>query len=291
MGITTCRTCGKDVDSNAKTCPGCGAKNPGLKPKDMVVRIIVFVIIVGGITKCTLSDDKDKPTAVTQPAAAAQPTDTNDASSNAQLVNNERDDAKPQFDTGLRGPDAKIMSGANNGSAGGKAAQFELPISDDEAKYLSDMPCQENGCYGNRDFYRFITKTYPDIGNIAFPKDKALKGLPEDELEPFKNDFYRALYLAKRINLANGQTLFDFMEKCSKGFGSTDQASFNLEKNESIQFFPVLRRLDNGKEEDMQILFDRTGAKVTARSPWFSTHIIQDQDFLAQHGLRCWSKS
>ncbi len=195
-----------------------------------------------------------------------------------------------KFDTGLRGVDAQILSGNEGGIAGGNVATFDLPITEDEAKYLSDMHClDERECYGDKRFYQFIIKTYPDISKIKFPKSKALEGLSKEELDGYRYDFYRALYLSKRITLANGQTLFDFIAKCGKGFSSTDAASFDEKKNVAMQFFPVFRRLDNGQEEELQILFYRIGDKVTARSPWFSSHVMQDKDFLKQHGVRCWN--
>lgn len=218
--------------------------------------------------------------------------DKSDAIKTSKTANNEvgPEISTSQFDTGLRGANAQVLSGTNSGIAGGQVAKFEIPLSAAEKKYLKDMPClDENECYGDRQFRQDIIKTYPDIGLVKFPSDDTLKGLPKDEVKPFKDDFYRALYLAKRITIANGQTLFDFMKNCGKGFVSTNSASFSGQKNESIQFFPVLRRLDDGREEEMQILFDRTGPQVTARSPWFSTHIMQDRDFLMHHGLRCWS--
>ena len=210
------------------------------------------------------------------PAPAAQ----NPASSN---------ESNAKFDTGLRGIDAQVMTGAANGMAGGAVAAFELPISDEEAKFQKDMRCfDEKECYGDRHFYHAIVTKYPAIARIKLPADPAYKNMDKEDMEPIKNDFYRAVYVAERIHLADGQSLFDFITKCAKGFSSADRAEFDRNGIEAMQFFPILRRLDTGVPVEMRILFDRSGPKVVARSPWFSTHIITDRDFLQQHGLQCW---
>jgi hypothetical protein len=187
--------------------------------------------------------------------------------------------------------DTKILSGSANGMGGGCVAKFEMPVSADEQKYLNDRICyDERECYGEDHFFKYITRTYPDIKRIRFPMDSDLNSLSREDLAPFKADFYRALYFAKRISLANGQTLFDFMTKCSRGLEAHFSASFDMDGKESIQFFPVLRRLDNGKEVDLNITFNRIGSHVEANSPWFSSHIITNPDFLREHGLRCWAR-
>jgi len=197
-----------------------------------------------------------------------------------------------EFDTGLRGDLAKIMSGYNNGIAGGKVADFTLLVTPEEEKHFNDTRCfDENECYTDRKFYKFIVKKYPDIGKIKFPMTKELREYEKEDLDKYRYDFYNNLYLAKRITLANGQSLFDFMTKCSKSLVATDFASYDPDSNiQVIQFFPVLRIADTGEPIEMDIIFDRLGDEVKARSPWFSTHIMQDSDFLKQHGLRCYKK-
>lgn len=47
--IVSCKTCKKEVASNAKICPHCGAKNPGIKMKDAIQGFILIAIIISGI--------------------------------------------------------------------------------------------------------------------------------------------------------------------------------------------------------------------------------------------------
>ena len=70
MGMTACKSCGKQVASSAKICPSCGVSNPGIKTKDIIAAGLVVVIAVAfGVTECSQSDTDKQPE---KPPAAAQ---------------------------------------------------------------------------------------------------------------------------------------------------------------------------------------------------------------------------
>ncbi len=58
MALTKCKECGKEVSTNAKTCPHCGVKNPGVSAKDMVLGLLVVIFVGWLVTQCS-SSDKD----------------------------------------------------------------------------------------------------------------------------------------------------------------------------------------------------------------------------------------
>jgi hypothetical protein len=60
MGMTACKSCGKEVASSAKICPSCGVSNPGIKRKDIIAGIVVIAMIAFGISQCTSSDQPEK---------------------------------------------------------------------------------------------------------------------------------------------------------------------------------------------------------------------------------------
>ena len=44
--LIKCKSCGKEIDKNAKTCPGCGAKNKKPIYKKVWFWIIILIIII-----------------------------------------------------------------------------------------------------------------------------------------------------------------------------------------------------------------------------------------------------
>ena len=168
-----------------------------------------------------------------------------------------------------------------------KPIKFTLPASDIEKKFLRDMPCHDGQyCYATEQYYKFIISNYHDIAKIKF-KFNQYNNLDKDDFNVFRYQFYRDLYLAKRITLANGQSLFDFMLKCSKGLAATDFADYDIDKSENIQFYPILRKISDGKAIEMKIRFNLKGDQVITQS-LFSVGIIQDKNFLENDGLMCW---
>lgn len=173
------------------------------------------------------------------------------------------------------------------------AASITVPAALEEKQFLNTPMCFDDSvCFGPRHFEKFILTKYPDIGKIRFspPRDVPLE---RDEVARMREDFRRGLYYAKLIPLANGQTLFEFLTKCSKHLSPLNWAQVDFEAKGrtpyvSMQFFPVLKRKGTGEEIEMQILLDRHGDRIDARSPLFSTNALRYSNFLDRHGLECW---
>ena len=167
-------------------------------------------------------------------------------------------------------------------------------VSTDEARFMADQTCfDERECYGPKRFQRYIFKRYPDISKITY------KALPADANDPDtialrREQFYQGLYFAKQIQLANGQSLFDFMRSCSRGFTALDAAEVAYDDKAkasyfALQYFPTLRRVDSGKPVELQILFERRGDKLIPGSAFFTTNALRYADFLKRHNVTCWN--
>ncbi len=79
MALTTCKSCGHQVDKSAKTCPGCGVKHPGVSGKQQAGGCLVVIVLVVacavGLSMCSESPGNggtSKP--VQKPPAAAAST-------------------------------------------------------------------------------------------------------------------------------------------------------------------------------------------------------------------------
>jgi hypothetical protein len=190
--------------------------------------------------------------------------------------------------------DLKSFGGSDNLPIGGPLASISVQQSDDEKRFIAEYGCvDEVDCYGREKFERFILKTYPDIARIRFKIPPEMEGEEKEDIALKRQDFRRGLYFAKRITLANGMTLFDLLTKCSKTVSSFNwaEAAYDSKRNEPffpMQFFPVLRQDTTGVEFEADILLDRHGNWITARSPLFSSSILLDSDFMNKHGLSCW---
>jgi hypothetical protein len=70
MSLTKCRECGKDVSTEAKSCPSCGAKPP--KPTSVFTLIAggIFIFFVGGMV--VSSNEREKKPALTPEQAATK---------------------------------------------------------------------------------------------------------------------------------------------------------------------------------------------------------------------------
>lgn len=175
------------------------------------------------------------------------------------------------------------------------AITLTLKQSDDEKRYLADQTClDETACYGPKRFKQYILKRYPDLARVRYHP------LPEeaDDSEIVTNrreSFFQSLFFAKQIQLANGQNLYDFMVSCSKGLTPLDAAEVAYDDKVKgsyfdIQYFPTLRRIDTGEPVELQILFERRGDKLIARSPFFTSNALQYPDFLTRHRVTCWHR-
>ncbi|WP_458763548.1 hypothetical protein [Cupriavidus basilensis] len=187
--------------------------------------------------------------------------------------------------------DIKAFTGKDQLVVGGAIASITLPQSDDEKRLINEGFCvDETECYGVNKFDRYLLTKYPDIKKIRYIPTKDLQE-DKEGLEQRKLDFRRGLYFAKEIKLANGQTLFDFLKNCSKSISPYNFAEIAYQEQKlliSMQFFPILRKKASGEAFEEQILFDRRGDTIQARSPWFSTSILKSPDFMGRHGLECW---
>jgi len=214
-------------------------------------------------------------------------------------VHNAQREAQPAdhikaVDQALGPADVKSFGGSDTLSIGGPLASISVPQSDDEKRFLAEYGCNDEvDCYGREKFERFILKTYPDIARVRFQVPPEMVGEEKEDIALKRQDFRRGLYFAKRITLANGMTLFDLLTKCSKTVSSFNWAEAFYDSNSNkpyfpMQFFPVLRQDASGGEFEADILLDRRGNWIRARSPLFSSSILRDSDFMNKHGLSCW---
>ncbi|MFL9888985.1 hypothetical protein PQR66_38600 [Paraburkholderia agricolaris] len=172
-------------------------------------------------------------------------------------------------------------------------ASITVPVSNDEREFLHDMAClDETECYGEKRFERYIMGTYPDLKKIKFVRPNEVANDDEGTVSMLRQQFVQGLYFAKRIKLANGQSLFDFMQSCSGGFRENDSAESSYDsKNDSnyftLQYFVALRKKSNGDPVELTLTFDRRGNQIIANSPFFSSNVLRYADFLARHNVKC----
>ncbi|WP_315073883.1 Ltp family lipoprotein [uncultured Clostridium sp.] len=77
-----CKTCGKEIDKNAKTCPSCGEKNKKPIFKRWWFILIVLVVIIGALAS---GGNKGKNT-----------TDESQETTNTSTVNANKDESKQE---------------------------------------------------------------------------------------------------------------------------------------------------------------------------------------------------
>ncbi len=217
-----------------------------------------------------VSPDATQPTQVAQ--ASAQPP-SQSLSPQSQLIQKMGKD------------DIKSFSGTEDGNIDNKQiASITVPVSPEEDAV------GESDRYGDY-FDKFIFKKYPDISKIKFHPDKTMRDDPE-VMGIYKRSFYRGLYFAKQIKLANGKTLFDLVTKCSKHTVSSDGADYdrNADFKFYIQFNPTFVQTATGEDFDENILFNRVNDKIIAKSQMFSSAILTDPNFMNDYGLECAKK-
>jgi hypothetical protein len=175
-----------------------------------------------------------------------------------------------------------------------KSVIVKLAQTPEEKRFLDDAGCFDDACFTAEKFDRFIVKKYPDIAKIHFYASKDLEGDKETIADAWM-DFRRGLYFAKQIRLADGESLFDLLSKCSHSFDPNNVAQLAFDsKTEKrfifMQYFPVFVQKGTGKNIDLNLLWDHVGDELHARSPFFSTHVLVNSDFLDMHGIECRSK-
>ena len=78
MALRPCKSCKKTVDTNAKNCPNCGVKNPGLTTGQKVFRLMTLLLIIAEVVSMSSvarnestpesATNQTAPTTVLQPA-------------------------------------------------------------------------------------------------------------------------------------------------------------------------------------------------------------------------------
>jgi hypothetical protein len=183
---------------------------------------------------------------------------------------------------------------ATSGVSWPKPVTVKLAQTAEEKRFLNDAGCFDGACFTVEKFDRFIVKKYPDIAKIHFRISKDLEG-DKDAIATARMDFRRGLYFAKQIQLADGESLFDLLAKCSHSFDPNNvaQLAFDPKTNKPfiyMQYFPVFLQKGTGKNMDLNLLWDHVGDELRAQSPFFSTHALVNSDFLVMHGIECRSK-
>jgi hypothetical protein len=198
----------------------------------------------------------------------------------------------------LGSPEVKTFGGSDKLPIGGPLASITLPQSDREKQFLKDFGCfEESECFTRSKFERYFLALYPDIARVHFKLPSELAGDDKEDIEYMKENFRRGLFYAKQIKLADGRPLFDLLTKCSKTVSPDNWAEVTYDPGSEqrhvvMQFFPVLRQDATGNDFELQILLDRKGDTIEARSPAFSSSILRDANFMEKHGVSCYrSKS
>ena len=105
-------------------------------------------------------------------------------------------------------------------------ASIVVTQTEEEKRFLGSHGCTDDvDCYGPKKFEKDMKRRYSDIGKYKFRPWSDLNG-DREETEIKRQDFVRGLYFAKQITLANGQTLFEFLTKCSNGQSPLNSAEF-----------------------------------------------------------------
>lgn len=211
--------------------------------------------------------------------AACSPDNQGNADPNATASTTA--DASNSLDN-LNPEDRKAFAGG--GQIGGPIATITIPQSKDEIAWLES---------GDSDaFVKAAKHAYPEIGSIKFTPSPDMKEDAET-LAMYRNSFYAGLYFAKQINTGDGISLFNLMTKCGRLKDPTSGADMGAANGDhktrwlNLQFFPTFRRMESDEKIDLQILFERSGDKIIARSPLFSSHVVDGPSFMRDHGVRC----
>ncbi|MFM0647264.1 hypothetical protein PQR14_23320 [Paraburkholderia bryophila] len=240
--------------------------------------VFAFIFLVAG----AVTKPDDKPAQSAQKASTA-PADVSSSSDATAFIN--------KMESRMSKDDVKAFAGQDHivNAFGGPLAQINVPQSDEEKKYLDESLCDD--CDPDVKFLAYIKKIYPDVFKVKFKPDADIANGDKDTYNQYRNSFYLGLYFAKQIKLANNQTLFDFLTKCSQSVRASNSAQVGYDKQQKkyiyMQYFPILKHAESGKLDDVNVLFDRYGDSIKADSPLFSTSILSSSDFMEKHGFVC----
>lgn len=181
-------------------------------------------------------------------------------------------------------PEEDRKSFTGGAAMSGQSAVYMLAPFSDERIWLDSRDASA--------FAKAGRKRFPDIANVPFHPSEAMQDDAETT-EMYRDQFYAGLYYAKLIKAANGSTLFDLMTKCGRLSDPTSGAELGFSDEEHkgswvyLQFFPIFRQVGTGKKMDLQILFERDGEQIKARSQFFSSHVLDSASFMRDHGVEC----
>lgn len=222
--------------------------------------------------------------------------DANQATTPKTAAGAHEPDRVTEVENAIGSADVKSFGGSDKLPIGGPLASVSVAQSEDEKKFLADFSClDETQCYGPEHFERYALAKYPDIAKVRFRVPVELADADKEDIALKKQDFRRGLYFAKEIKLANGQTLFDLLTKCSKTVSPFNWAEITSEPGTGriyavMQYFPVLRQDATSNEFELDIHLERRGDMIAALSPAFSSSVLRDADFMDKHGVSCWRK-
>lgn len=166
-----------------------------------------------------------------------------------------------------------------------------MPLSVHENAYMNDPEClQYEKCFSFDVFEKAIKKDHPDIAKMA-----ALMKFKGDSVQVRIQSlqFVLSSYYAKRIVLANGVSLFDFMKKCAKEIPQYPRSALLADSRKAdsasilINYSPILIRKFDDSEIKMNIYFERTRTELSSNTGIFSSSMLTEPDFMALNGLRC----
>ncbi|WP_199055252.1 hypothetical protein [Aquitalea sp. ASV15] len=154
---------------------------------------------------------------------------------------------------------------------------------------------QAGGCGNCREadrFYRFIHAD-PDVRKSRIPRNMALAEDANLAKKQWVDEVRTAVYFSKRIRLANGQSLFELITRCGKGWDSpATQATLDVPANSPpgfrLQYLISFKKFGQPIGLQMRALFMRRGEQLIANSA-FAESLLQNPDFMRANGLRCWS--
>lgn len=72
MALKPCKSCKKEVDHTAKTCPHCGVKDPGVTSGQMFVGFVILAAIVGALVVSCGESEEEKQAAEAADSACMQ---------------------------------------------------------------------------------------------------------------------------------------------------------------------------------------------------------------------------
>lgn len=149
------------------------------------------------------------------------------------------------------------------------------------------MDCQE----GDR-FHRFIHSD-PDVRKSRIPRNSALAGDISQAQRQWVDEIRTAVYFSKQIRLADGQSLFELISHCGKGWDSpASEAVFTPQTAQGagfrIEYWIRFKKYGQPIGLQMHASFIRSGDRLIANSQ-FAESLLRNPQFMPVNQLRCWN--